>query len=597
MITIVKFKFVVLQETIETDLNIMQFIKTFLASLTALVIFSLICLIGFLTYVGSLTAEPVVDVSDNTLLKLNLNKIITEQTVENPLADLGIGETANIGLLDLIKTINHAKDDENIKGLLVEPGYMVAGYSAIEEIRDALLDFRNSGKFVVSYADIYPEINYYLASSADEVYLGPEGFIEFNGMSGSVVFLKGLLDKLDIEAQIFRVGEFKSAVEPFIREDMSEENKLQITELLESINSHILAGVSESRGIELEKLATISDQMEVRNDKDALDMGLIDGLFYKDQLQSRLEELMGEDDFNIIGYTDYLKTTNSYNRASNGIALIVAEGDIVGGDDNENIAGGRFARMIRKVREDSTIKAVVFRINSPGGELQASDLIWREIQLTSEIKPVVASFSDYAASGGYYIGVAANTIVSEPTSITGSIGIFGIVFNFGNMLDNKIGITFDDVGTGEYSTMYTSTRSLTESEKTIIHKQVENGYNTFLSKVAAGRNMTIEEVEKIASGRVWSGTQAKEIGLVDELGGIDKALAIAAEKADLKDYRLYVYPKKKDIFEKILNQNVSNEEELGLKYFGESYYILKSVKDMTRQEGIQARMPFEIKMN
>ena len=579
----------------------MQFLKYTLATILGLILFSIVGFFIFLGIISAATAEEPVKVADNSVLHIKLNKPVTELQSEDPLAEFGVFSGANtIGLVQLRQAIKAAKEDPKIKGILLEAPIVVSGFASSEEIRSALIDFKESGKFLISNADYYTEGGYYLSSVSDKIYMHPQGFLELNGISSNVMFFKGLFDKLDIEAQIFRVGEYKSAVEPFMRDDMSEENREQIQSLLKSVMSHMTNSLVESRSIELSKLEGIIDQMEVRKAEDAVNLGLIDQLIYGDELRSILQNLLDlEEDQKpkIISYSNYSKTVSNYVKATDQIAVIVASGEIVDGGGSDMIDGRKFANLIRKAREDDNVDAIVLRINSPGGQLQASDLIWREVELAAKEKTMIASFGDYAASGGYYIGVAADTIVASPTTITGSIGIFGVLFNFGDMLDNKMGITTEEVNTGEYSGMYTVTRSLTEAEKVVIQNDVERGYETFVSKVAKGRNMSMDEVKSIAGGRVWSGDQGLENHLVDIEGGLGDAIEIAAEAAGIEDYKLYYYPKQKTILEELMQMGEESSSDIMIRHFGELAPIIKKAQHLLKYQGIQARTPWEIQFN
>jgi protease-4 len=539
-------------------------------------------------------------VKDNSVLHLNLSGFVVEKALDDPFQEFLGGGPSPISLLDLLDAIRSAKTDDRIRGIYLEPKFLSAGYSSLQEIRDALIDFKQSGKFVHAYGEYISEGDYYLVSVADSIYLNPEGSLEFNGLTAGVTFFKGLFDKLDIEPQIFRVGEFKSFIEPFIRTTMSEENRLQLTELITSVHNTYLTNVSSSRNIPVNDLKEISDQMKVRFPEDAATLGLITAVAYEDEMMGLLKSELGvdrEDDINKISYKKYMKAAPSSGYSSNKIAVIVANGDIVMGEGDDVIGGDQFAREIRKARENSAIKAIVLRVNSPGGSLTASDMIWREIMLTKGVKPIIASMSDVAASGGYFISMPCDTIVAQANTITGSIGIFGILFNLGDFMENKLGITSENVSTGEFSDIMTVMRPLNEYERSIIQNQVEDGYKTFTGKAAQGRNMDEEELKKYAGGRVWSGVQAQERNLVDVLGSFDTAVGIAAEKAGISDdYALRFYPEQKPLIEKILND--LNEAKLSI--FAPNDQIITpyidQIKKLERIQGIQARLPGELRI-
>ena len=583
----------------------MNFLRNLLASFLALVIFSVIVFLLFLGMIAVLTQEEPVQVADNSVLHLELDKPISEVEFENPLEELPVfsGAPATIGLVQIKEAIRKAKTDDNIKGIYLEAPFVMAGMAITEEVRDALEDFRSSGKFVVAYAEFYSEGGYYLASAADHVYMHPEGFLEFNGLNTNVTFFKGLFDKLEIEPQVFRVGEFKSAVEPFVRKDMSEENRLQLSSLINSAYKNVIDNIAESRNVESARLMEISDNMLARKPQQGVEFELLDSLVYMDQVLAVMKEKAGipqDEDLELIKLEQYKKTVSKYNKSKNEVAVIVASGEIVPDKGDVNSIGSeKFSEEIRKAREDDDIKAIVIRINSPGGSFVASDVMWREIKLAGESKPVIASMSDVAASGGYYMAMACDTIVAQPNTITGSIGIFGIIFNLQGFLNHKLGITHDEVQTGKYSGLYTMVRPLTEQEKQIIQNDVEDGYETFIAKAAEGRDMTVEEIKEVASGRVWTGDQAKENGLVDILGDLDDAIKIAADKANLgDDYKVKYYPKQRTIFEEIMRDLEGDAQSKVIKQeLGEFYPYLEAIKNVQKQQGIQTKMLYEFNLD
>ena len=578
----------------------MKFLRNLLATLVGLFIFSIIVVIFIGAFVAVATSEEEVTVKENSVLHIKLNKPIGERAFKDPFNELFTGYASNIGLIELIESIEDAKNNDKIKGIYLESGVPMGGFASMEAIRNALEDFKASGKFISSYAEIYTEGGYYLASTADDIYLNPRGYFELNGISANVTFLKGMFDKLEIEPEIFRVGDFKSAIEPFIRKDMSDENRLQLDELLNSVYDNYLNQVADSRSISVERLTQISDSMLARTPQHALEAELVTGLKYFDEVLDDLKgklELEEDDKIDFIGFEKYHKSISKKNTSKNRVAVIIGSGEILGGNgDNSSIGSTSFAKEIRKARKDEKVKAVVIRVNSPGGSALASDVIWREIMLTKEVKPVIASMSDYAASGGYYIAMACDTIVAEPSTITGSIGIFLTMFNLEKFLDNKLGITTDVVNTGEYSDIYTFTRGLTEGEKQIIQSGVNEGYEDFVTKAANNRNMTVENLKKIASGRVWSGKQALGNGLVDKLGGLNDAIDLAVDAAGIADdYKVRYYPRQKSFFEQIKEEFSSDLESRLLKTkTGDLYPLIKQVRSLENLKGIQARMLYEI---
>jgi protease IV len=580
------------------------FFSSCLGALVALFVFVFLAVIILVSMITAAGSEQEATIEDNSILHLELDAEISELQKENPLAGLPIpgGDDFKIGLLQLKDAITHAKTDEKIKGIYVDVGHPRAGFSSLEEIRESLIDFRKSGKWVIAYSNMLSEGGYYLASACDKVYLYPEGDIEFNGLTAQVAFFKKTFDKLEIKPEIFRVGDFKSAVEPFLFEKMSDPSRLQLNELLNSMYGHALTKISESRNISVQALEDISDNMKIKNARIALESGLVDSLLFKDQLTDLLKKKVGVTETKDLKFVKYPKYRKSYTQSSSGkneIAVIVAEGAIMPGEEDgrdDVIAAETFVQTIRKAREDEDVKAIVLRVNSPGGEFKSSDMICREVELASRQKPVIASMGDYAASGGYYISMAADTIVAQPNTVTGSIGIFMMMFDMSNFFNNKLGITFDEVRTGEYGEMYTVTRPLTEGEKQFWQTNLEEHYETFTRKAAEGRNVPIDKIKAVASGRVWSGVQAQSNGLVDVLGGFNDAVKIAAEKAGIADdYKIRYYPKKKDFLEQVVNQLQENAETDRLKTeLGDLYPWFNRFKKIETYKGIQARLPYEL---
>ena len=582
----------------------MNFFKTFFAScLGTLVALVLLVLIGVFV-IASFSDETAVVVAEGSVLHLRLEAPISELELEDPLAELfPAAADQTLGLIRLKQVIEYAKTDPKIKGIYLNTSFLMTGTASLQELRAAMLDFKQSGKWVVSYADFYSEGAYFLASAADKVYLYPEGEVEFNGLATEVMFFKNMFDKLEIKPQVFRVGDFKSAVEPFLRDNLSEENKLQLNSLLSSIYEEMLHGVADSRKIPYEKLKEISNKMMVRDAKGAVEYGLVDSLYYDDQVKDELRKLLDlgkKERIPLVRYGQYKKSVHASTSSKNEIAVIVADGDIMlGRSDNGVVGSATVVDLVRKARNNDNVKAIILRINSPGGVFQAADMMWRELMLASEKKPVIASMSDYAASGGYYLAMACDTIVAQPTTITGSIGVFSVLFDLSQFLDHKIGITSEEVKTGEVGELVTVTRSLTDSEKAIWQKQTEKVYETFTRKAAEGRGMTQDELKKIASGRVWTGTQARNNGLADVLGGFDDAVNIAASKAGIgTDYKLRYYPQPKPLLERFMG-NVEDEMRTSMmkKELGEQYNWYRQWERVKTYQGVQARMPLEFKIN
>ncbi len=557
---------------------------------------------------SALSSDEKISIDEKSILKLDLNVPIQEVGVENPFADLGgpFGNNENVlGLKDIIEALKTAQKDANIKGVQLQTEGPQAGWATLEEIRNQLIEFKKSGKFVTTYGETYSEKGYYLASVADKIYLNPAGGMEWNGLSVEYSFLKGTFDKLDIKPIIFRVGEFKSAIEMFSRSDMSEASKKQSLELITAINNNFLDNIAASRKIPVEHLKGLADSLAIDNPEAALKNKLVTHLGYWDQYEAQLRKDLGIDSkkkISTYGVEKYLKsgavkTEGDYNKR---VAVLIAEGEINSGQGGDNTIGSeKFITELKKIRENDKIKSVVIRINSPGGSALASDVMWREIKLTSAVKPVIASMSDVAASGGYYMAMACDTIVAQPNTITGSIGIFGLIFNVKDFMNNKLGITFDGVGTNPHADWPTATRDMTQFEKDMIQKSVNEGYATFTKKAAEGRNMPVEKLRNLAQGRVWSGIEAKENGLVDVLGSLDDAVALAAKAAKMKagDYRVRYYPEKKKPLDELMSKLMGDKEDQILtEKLGDMATYAKIFKRLTNMGGVQARIPYELKI-
>jgi protease-4 len=585
----------------------MKFLGNVLAVIVGLFVFSIVAMLIFFGIIGLVasSSEKEVTLEKNSILHLDLNgRTLVECTSDEDLVfgsfldPFGGENTA--GLVNLKKAIAEAKTNENVKGIYLNAGLFGAGQAGLLELREALIDFKTSGKFIVAYDEAYSEGGYFLASVADEIYLNPLGGIDFNGFSSEGIFLKGFFEKVGIKPEVFRVGEFKSAVEPFILDKMSPENRLQTQYFLDDINNHALELIAKSRGIAQDSLIRINQQMLVRKPKDAVTYKLATALKYEDEVHSILKEKLGlkeDDQIETINATDLGGMAKSQNiTSSNRIAVILAEGEIVDGNADGAISSEKFAKEIRKARKDENIKAIVLRVNSPGGSILASEVIWREMSEAKKVKPVIVSMGEVAASGGYYIAAPADTIVAQPNTITGSIGIFGILFNVQELVNDKLGVTTDVVSTGELSDFGNMARPLTEVERTIIQSSVEDGYETFISRVAEGRGMHPDSVRKVASGRVWTGTQAKARGLVDVLGGLDTAIGIAAAKIKAgEDYRVVYYPEKKPWFEELM---VSFSDQVQVRILqtqlGDQYPLYQKIQKLKNYQGVQVRMPQEI---
>jgi len=583
----------------------MKFLRNLLAVIVGLFVFSFIMLFILMGLISISSKEKVVNISDNSVLQIVLNGNIVEREIDDPLAELSFAGTGQreMGLKEIKEAIRHAASDDKIKGIYLEPRLFSAGFASLDEIRKELEKFKESGKFIVSYSDFYLEKGYYLASIADEIYLTPDyGSIEFNGLNVEVVFFKGTFEKLGIEPQIFRVGDYKGAVEPFMRKDFSEENKEQISSFVNSIYDHTLHQMADSRGLTYEEIKHISDSMLIREGRDAVKYQLITDVAYVNDVHDVLREklsLESGDDINMVSYRKYNKSYAGSGYSKDRVAVIVGSGGIIiGKGDSRSIGAQKYTELIREARKNSRVKAIVLRINSGGGSALASDVIWNEIQLAAREKPVIASLSDVAASGGYYIAMGCDSIIASPATITGSIGIFGMIFNTQDLMENKLGITFDNVNTGHFSDIYTFTRPLTPYEKQIIQSIVEEGYKTFTSKAAENRDMPLEELLKVASGRVWSGIEAKEAGLIDAFGTLEDAIKMAAEKADIEEYRIVYYPQQKTILEQIMSDLSDDVQTRWLKLkMGDLFPYFEKIQEIQDYKGIQTRMPYSFEMN
>ncbi len=587
-----------------------DFLKYTLATIVGIFIASIILFILSMGIIGVMISagDKPVTVQSNSVLSFKIDKPIPDRTSNNPWENFNYFTftiSPRLGLNDILENIDKAKTDNNIKGIFIETGLFSPGLATIEEIRNALIRFKESGKFIICYNEsILLQSAYYLASVSDKVYLNPESLMEFFGLRSEIMFYKGALEKLGVEVQIIRHGKFKSAVEPFILKKMSRENREQILTYVGAIWDHLLTGISKERNINIEKLNEFADLLTINNSQAALDNNLIDGLKYRDEILDELKELSGIDGnkkVRFISMTKYSKTPKK--RAYKGlpknkIALIYASGTIGFDEGTESSIGAtKLSRAIRKARLDTTIKAIVLRVNSPGGNALASEIIWREVYLAQQSKPLIASMGNVAASGGYYIVAPADTIVAYPTTITGSIGVFGIFPNAQKLFNNKLGITFDVAKTNKHSDFGSMYRPLNEAERDFLQQSVEKTYDTFTSHVAEGRNMTKEAVDSIGQGRVWSGENAKDIGLIDVFGGMNRAIEIAAEMANLVQYRIVSLPKQIDPFQKLL-KDLTGDIKSGIlqSELGESYRHYRNLKEIIHAEGIQMRLLYSIEI-
>ena len=568
------------------------------------IIISFLCIFFMIGIVAMSSDTPVV--KERSILKLTLDKEIVERApVKTPFDDLdfNFGQEPTIGLDDIVNAIKNAATDPKIKGISLHVQQLIASPATAAEIRDALEQFKSSGKFIYAYGDYYTQGAYYLCSVADKMYLNHNGSVSLKGLSYQIMFFKGLLDKLDAEIQIVRHGQFKSAVEPFLTDKMSEANRRQMMQLTQSEWQVLADKIAASRNITVEAINNIADNLLSNLASDALALGLVDTICYAYDYEQILKQKIGIDTKetpNYISLSDYTKATKKVVLKPKGnIAVIYAVGEIIDGKGNNTIIGSEtLCKEIRRATKNDEIKAIVLRVNSPGGSASASDIIWNEIEQAKKAgKIVVTSMGDYAASGGYYISCNSDVIVAQPNTLTGSIGVFGMIPNMQKLLKNKLGITIDGVTTHKHSDMMSGFRPMNELELQQMQASIEEIYDKFIGNVAAGRKMTKAEVDSIGQGRVWSGTDALAIGLVDKLGNLDVAIALAAQKAGLANYSVVYYPKQKEWFDELFNKDSDKEIATALKNeLGELYFVYQGLNRVLNQSGVQARMPAELKL-
>lgn len=582
-----------------------QFFKIFFATLLALIIFSVIGIFVLIGVISNAASEEKVIVGNNAVLVLDLSNNFKEQVEHSPFNFLKDGDNEPPSLYEMVRLIRHAKSDSAIKGIYILCDNNVNGYAASEELRKALLDFKTAKKFMIAYGETITQKGYYLGNVADKIYCHPQGGLDWSGFAVNLLFFKGTLDKLEIQPQIFYAGKFKSATEPLRETQMTEANRLQTAVWLGDLYSEFLNTAAAARKTDTAKLRSLAVNGTIQTAHDAFTNGLVDGLRYDDQLKKEILaklKLGDRDRINFVTFGDYAKSADYKNYSGDGkIALIYADGDIVSGSGDEGQVGSdEFRNIIRKARLDEEVKAIVFRVNSPGGSALASDVIWREITLARKTKPVVVSMGDVAASGGYYISCNADSVFANANTITGSIGVFSIVLNYQSFLKNKLGITSDRVKTAPYADMGNGDRPLTETEKRFLQAGTDSIYATFKTRVSEGRKKDTAYVSSIAQGRVWTGARGLEAGLVDRIGTLQDAIDCAARMAKIKEYRLREYPEKKSLFERIMNNYKRSVKTKMIKEeIGESEYkTLQELKNIKQMIGTtQARMPFKIDLN
>ncbi len=582
-----------------------QFLKFTLATIVGIIIVWLLGVLLFFGVVGAIagSADKETVLKPNSVYELTLEGTLVDRSQDDPLSGayasaMGRSGEKSIGLDDVLANIRKAKNDENIVGIYLNGGSLSGGIASIREIRNALLDFKKSGKFVVAYADNYSQRMYYLVSCADKILINPQGMLELKGLSAQTMFLKNTLDKLGIEMQIVKVGTFKSAVEPLVNTKMSDANRLQVTVFMNSIWNTILKEVSASRKIPFEKLNMYADEMMMfQPTEKSKQYGLVDSLVYVDGVDSILHKsakgLKKSDKLNFVKNSTMTKLDEKTKYDKNKVAVIYAIGDITDAE-GEGIVARDMVKTINAVAKDSAVKAVVLRINSPGGSAYASEQIWHALNMLKTKKPLIVSMGDLAASGGYYIACTADQIVAQPNTISGSIGIFGVIPNIKG-LNEKLGFTYDGVKTNKMSDAISVNRPFTPEERDLMQNYVNRGYELFVKRCADGRKMTVAQIKNIAEGRVWTGEDAVSKGLVDKIGGLGDAIKLAVDKAKLKTYNITEYPEKEDFATKFLkNFNKDVETRVIKSYLGDQYTTIKQIKDINKLNGIQARMDYDL---
>jgi len=582
-----------------------QFFKFMFASMLGFVISGVILifvLVGAIAGLASKGKKQEVNVETNSILKLNLNYAIPERTSNNSFKNFNFQtfESKNdAGLDDVLKNIKKAAADDNIKGIYLELGINMNSFATLEEIRNELIDFKKSKKFVVAYGELADQKSYYLCSVADKVYLNPAGELVLNGLSSNVMYLKNMFEKIGVNPELIRHGKFKSAGEPLIADKMSDANREQISSYLGSLYHTMVNGIATARKKQVSEVENIINQLLIQHPEDAVKLGMSDGLKYDDEIETEFKKLIGNDEnLKFVTLEKYSNTPNiNVSTSEDKIAIIYCDGEIVSGESgDDNMGSETIAKAIKKVRLDDKYKAIVLRINSPGGSAMASDVIWREVVLAKKAKPIIVSMGSVAASGGYYIAAPADVIVAEPNTITGSIGVFGLMINAKELLNNKLGINVETVKFGEYADLGSIDRPLTTAERAIIQRGVDRIYDDFITKVAEGRKLKKEQVDSIAQGRVWAAIDAKKIGLVDEFGGLDKAIAIAKTKAKITDCRIINFPEMKDPIETLIS-DMSGQASMFLtkrSLTAEQFKLYTDFEKIMHYRGVQARMSFNV---
>lgn len=576
-----------------------NFFKMMFASIAGYIVVFFVFTIIAIAIIVSASSESEVIVKSNSILEISLDHPIPDRATTNPFENLNfftMQMTKSIGLNNILTYIAKAKTDDNIKGIYLTLGDYNGAYATTQEIRNALADFKKSGKFVYAYSEIYSQNGYYLATVADKVFLHKEGMIDFRGIELEVTLFKNLLDKIGVEMQVVRHGKFKSAVEPYLDTKISPANREQLSTLSQSLWNVMLQEISTDRKISVDRLNVIADSLFCFFPKEALSNGMVDSLMLRQDMKNYLLHKMGvkkEKNLNIIALNKYVATEKPKHKTENKIAIVYAQGEIgVGKGNDKEIGTENISKAIQAAAEDEDVKAIVLRVNSPGGSVLTSEIIYNAVMLAKEKKPVIASYGNYAASGGYYISCGCNKIIADPNTLTGSIGVFGVVMNAQKLLNDKVGINIDRVQTNKNAGFISVTRPMNDYERMVMQKNIEQVYAGFIGKVAKGRNMTTAQVDSIAQGRVWSGVDAKRIGLIDEFGGLEYAIVEAAKAAKVESFRTVDYPKQKDAYSQFKESFGGVKADLLEKELGEYGYMYKTIKQIQEYEGVQARLPY-----
>lgn len=580
-----------------------KFLKYFLVLLGGFAIGIITLILVFAIAISSfkIGEDNEIKIQENTVLTLTLPTEIRDQGIDDPFSDLfgNSDESNSLGLNDLKEIFQRAAVDRKIKGIVLKPGLYSGGLANADEIRSYIKEFRKSSKWVISYGELYTEQGFYVGSACNEIYVNPKGMLEFNGLSSNIVMYKGLLEKLGVNFQVFKVGKFKGAVEPFILDKLSEENKFQIKTYLESLYKHQVAEIALSRNKNYDSTWNLAMKGSVFMAKDAKLNGLVDDLLYENQIWDKVKNKSKE--YHKIGFDKYLKSEDNYKYSENQIAVIYASGEITPGSSNgdDGIASETFIKEIIKAKNDNSVKAIVIRVNSPGGSSMASDIIANEIKIAKTIKPVIVSFGNVAASGGYYISCVADSIFALPNTLTGSIGVFAMIANTENLFGQKLGLKYESVNVGDMAEIWRPDQPLNATQSMMMQKAVDEIYDDFITIVSNGRHIEKNRVDELAQGRVYSGIDALNLKLIDGIGGLDRAILAASRKAKLKDYRVIEFPENKSFIDKLINKTTDNESKIEtlMSQMGMSAKTIREIKSVQNLQGFQTRIPWSIEIH